>query len=142
GVRPGFGCGDTNHVHSGPPGHGPDFNPCARGREERGTATATPPTGTPTATGAAATGTPTTMGTAVAATATSSPTLTATGTQSTATATATTVPPTSTATTTSGATPAVRASASDGAAGGLPTISGSDVLGTLFRAILGFFTHH
>ena len=26
--RPGFGCGDKNHVHTGPPGGGPSFNPC------------------------------------------------------------------------------------------------------------------
>ena len=26
--RPGFGCGDKNHIHTGPPGGGPSFNPC------------------------------------------------------------------------------------------------------------------
>ena len=26
--RPGFGCGDRNHIHTGPPGGGPSFNPC------------------------------------------------------------------------------------------------------------------
>ncbi len=28
GTRPGWGCGDKNHVHTGPPGGGDGFNPC------------------------------------------------------------------------------------------------------------------
>ena len=28
GTRPGWGCGDPNHVHTGPPGGGAGFDPC------------------------------------------------------------------------------------------------------------------
>ena len=102
GERPGWGCGDANHVHTGPPGRPGAASPCdavesTATATPTGTATATP-TGTATATPTGtATATPTGTATATpTGTATATPTGTATATP-TGTATAT---PTGTATAT------------------------------------------
>jgi hypothetical protein len=68
GERPGWGCGDRNHVHTGPPGNPDAASPCGA---EAGVASPTgaPPTSTPvptaTVTGTPPASTPTTTPTSV-----------------------------------------------------------------------------
>lgn len=138
GTRPGFGCGDDNHVHTGPPGGGPDFNPCTRGQEatvaaltQTPTPTGTPPTATPTVTGTPATETPTPTGTPPTATPTGSETPTPTP---TVTGTAPTSTPTVTSTSTLTATPTATGTVT--AAG--TTTTASSTSGGLLAAILKF----
>lgn len=70
-VRPGWGCGDTNHVHTGPPGGGGGFNPCLH---HFVTSTATTSTTTSAVTTAATTTATTTGTTTTTATTTASST--------------------------------------------------------------------
>ena len=88
-TRPGNGCGDRNHVHTGAPGN-PDKNPCRSvTTTTRSTTTGTTTTGT------------TTTGTSTVGTTTSGTTTTATTTTGTTTGTTTTAM-TTTGTTTTG----------------------------------------